>query len=82
MRYHQFLGFQVIKLKGWDVVRHVIRGHWNGRSDHKPSFFYDSFHQILLDLQQHVEEVRGSYHRVVLVGKSLGGLLAVSSCSE
>ena len=58
--------------------KHVIRDHWNGCEDHtNHSYYFHDFSALLGDLVSEVQEL-GDDARVVVVGKSLGGLMAVS----
>ncbi|KAL5264061.1 hypothetical protein ACHWQZ_G005230 [Mnemiopsis leidyi] len=66
---------------GWEVRNHIIREHWSGDpGDTGHSYYYDNFSVLIQDLLQQVYEIKEELAdedvRIVLVGKSLGGLIS------
>ncbi|KAL5264060.1 hypothetical protein ACHWQZ_G005230 [Mnemiopsis leidyi] len=72
---------------GWEVRNHIIREHWSGDpGDTGHSYYYDNFSVLIQDLLQQVYEIKEELAdedvRIVLVGKSLGGLISIRCLQE
>ena len=73
--------FQHVSSLGWQPHRHILREHWTGEPGHVThSYYWDDFSVLMGDLVQDIRELGLTERdKLVIVGKSLGGLMAVSS---
>ncbi|XP_063677271.1 monoacylglycerol lipase-like [Bolinopsis microptera] len=72
---------------GWEVRRHVIQDHWSGDpGDNSHSYYFDNFSTLIRDLGNQVMDIKEEFGeediRVIIVGKSLGGLITIRLLEE